>query len=237
MEVQRHRKNEGGSALAVEGEESQENRIEEQVVQNKTPREALAVPPPVRMATLFGHIDAYDELSEQWSTYVERFEHFIEANAVPATKKEAVFLSVIGATTYGLLRSLLAPDKPSSKTYKDLVDTLDGHFSPKPIVIAERFKFHKRNQEEGETIAQYVAVLKKLSEHCDFGAHLLDALRDRLVCGLNNEAIQRKLLTEEKLDFKKAVEVALAMETVARESLQWRVFTTGWRQMFSLWQD
>lgn len=211
---------EESSVLAVGGEE-QENRIEEQVVHNEPPREAqaLPVPPPVRMATLLGHIDAYDESSEQWSTYVERFEHFIEANDVPAGKKAAVFLSVIGATTYGLLRSLLAPEKPSSKTYKDLVDTLDGHFSPKPIVIAERFRFHKRNQEEGETIAQYVAVLKKLSEHCDFGAHLQDAMRDRLVCGLNNEAIQRKLLTEEKLDYKKAVDVALAMETVARESL------------------
>lgn len=49
--------------------------------------------------------------------YVERFEHFAEANDVPAMKKVAVFLSVIGSTTYGLLRSLLAPDKPGSKQY------------------------------------------------------------------------------------------------------------------------
>lgn len=130
----------------------------------------------------------------------------------------AVFLSVIGATTYGLLCSLLAPDKPGSKTYKVLVDTLDAHFSPKPIVIAERFRFHKHHQEEGESIAQYVAILKKLSEYCDFGAHLKDALHDRLVCGLNNETIQRKLLTEEKLTFQRVVETALAMEAVARES-------------------
>ncbi|KAI4887000.1 hypothetical protein NFI96_027939, partial [Prochilodus magdalenae] len=136
------------------------------------------------MATLLGHIDTYDEAAEQWSTYVERFEHFIEANDVPAAKKAAVFLSVIGATTYSLLRSLLAPDKPGDKSYKELVDTLESHFSPKPIIIAERFRFHKRNQEEGETIAQYVAILKKLSEHCEFGAYLQEALRDRLVCGL-----------------------------------------------------
>ncbi|KAL2077680.1 hypothetical protein ACEWY4_027184 [Coilia grayii] len=170
------------------------------------------------MAGLLGHIDAYDESSEQWSTYVERFEHFVVANDVPDAKRVAVFLSVIGATTYGLLRSLLAPDKPGSKTYRHLVDTLNSHFSPKPIVIAERFRFHKRNQEEGESVAQYVAVLKKLSEHCDFGAHLQDALRDRLVCGLNNENIQRKLLTEETLTFQRAVDTALSMEAVARES-------------------
>uniref|UniRef100_A0A3B3SNE8 CCHC-type domain-containing protein n=1 Tax=Paramormyrops kingsleyae TaxID=1676925 RepID=A0A3B3SNE8_9TELE len=163
------------------------------------------------MAALLGHIDAFDESTEQWSTYVERFEHFIEANDV-------VFLSVIGAITYRLLRSLLAPEKPGTKMYQDLVDILNAHFSPKPIIITERFRFHKRNQEEGESVVQYVAVLKRLSEHCDFGTHLQDAMRDRFVCGLRNESIQRKLLTEEALTFQRTVDIALSMEAVARES-------------------
>ena len=63
-----------------------------------------------RMAALIEHIDAFDKSTEQWLTYVERFEHFAEANDVPAEKKMAVFLSVIGATTCKMLRSLLAPD-------------------------------------------------------------------------------------------------------------------------------
>lgn len=95
---------------------------------------------------------------------------------------------------------------------------LHDHFSPKPIIIAERFRFHKRNQEEGESVAQYVAVLKKLSEHCDFGIHLHDALRDRFVCGLSNESIQRKMLTEETLTFQRAVDISMSMETMAREA-------------------
>lgn len=106
------------------------------------------------------------------------FQHFAEANDVPAAKKVAVFLSVIGATTYGLPRSLLAPDNPGSKPYADLVKILNEHFSPKPIIIAERFRLHKRNQEEGESVAQYLAILKKLSD-CDFDTSLHDALHDR----------------------------------------------------------
>lgn len=42
----------------------------------------------------------------------------------------------------------------------------------------------------------FVAALHKLAEHCEFGDVLNDSLRDRLVCGLRNEAIQKKLLTE-----------------------------------------
>lgn len=56
---------------------------------------------------------------------------------------------------------------------------------PKPLLIAERFRFHKRNKNEGESIAAHVDELKKLSEHCQFG--LNDALRDRLVCGILKE--------------------------------------------------
>lgn len=172
------------------------------------------------MAGFIGHLNPFDESVEPWETYVERFEFFITANGIEDEKKVAVFLSVIGASTYGLLRSLVAPDKPGAKTYAELVKVLKDHFSPKPIVIAERFRFHKRNQQEGESVTQYIAVIKQLSEHCEFGTHLQDALRDRLVCGLNVESIQRKLLNEAELTFKKAAELAVSMETVARETHQ-----------------
>lgn len=172
-----------------------------------------------RMATI-GHIDAFDEAIEQWTTYIERFDHFTKANDIDEEKRVPVLLSVMGTKMYGLLRTLVAPAKPGEKTYQEIIMTLTEHFSPKPIIIAERFCFHKRNQQQGETVSQYVAVLKQLSEHCDFGTQLEDALRDRFVCGLNNEAIQKRLLTEAALTFHKAVEIAVAAETVAREAQQ-----------------
>ena len=43
-------------------------------------------------------------------------------------------------------------------------------------------------------------------------------LRDRLVCGINNPGIQRRLLSEDNLDFKKAYDLALAMEAAAKNS-------------------
>jgi hypothetical protein len=49
---------------------------------------------------------------------------------------------------------------------------LGDHLSPKPSSIAERFRFHKRKQLEGESINDYVAVLRKLAEHYHFGVRL-----------------------------------------------------------------
>ena len=68
--------------------------------------------------------------------------------------------------TYSLLRNLTSPNKPSEKDYATLVKLLKDHLSPKPLIIAERFRFHKRNQREGETVTQYIAELRKLAEFC-----------------------------------------------------------------------
>ena len=51
-----------------------------------------------------------------------------------------------------------------------------------------------------------------LSEH-DFQNTLEEMLRDRLVCGINDEQIQRRLLVESSLDFKKTMKLATSMET------------------------
>ena len=78
------------------------------------------------------------------------------------------------------------------------------------MLIVEQFRFHKRNQLEGETISAYLANLKKLLLYCEFRTNLNDMLRDRLVCGLHNELIQKRLLSEPDLSLAKASEIALA---------------------------
>ena len=62
-------------------------------------------------------------------------------------------------------------------------------------------------RQPGETVAEYVAELQKLSEHCDFKDTLEDMLRDRLVWGIVDPRIQHRLLAENKLTFTKAQEL------------------------------
>ena len=132
-----------------------------------------------------GQIQEFCPDSESFAVYVERVELFFTANNIPAEKK--VFLSVVGGTTYGLLCNLLVPASPKDKSFKEIVDTLKAHLEePKPLVIAEKFHFHRRNQNSGESVAMYVAELQQLPTHCAFEAYLEEALRDRLVCGLHS---------------------------------------------------
>ena len=135
--------------------------------------------------SIVGHIEPFELQGGDWVLYTERVEQFFIANGIEDNKKKvATLLIVIGDKAYSLLRNLLAPTKPAEKTYGELVDVMKRHLKPKPPVIAERFKFHRRNQREGETVAQYLAVLRELTENCEFGDKLDETLRDRLVCGL-----------------------------------------------------
>jgi len=80
-----------------------------------------------------------------------------------------IFLSSVGGKTYSLLRILLAPIKPSDKQLKDLFAALKTHYQPQPLIIAERFYFHKRNQAANESISEYLSALHQLATHCEFG--------------------------------------------------------------------
>ena len=155
------------------------------------------------MATrTYGQLSEFHPESESITSYVERAGLFFRANDIVGEKQSTVFLSVIGRKTYALLRNLVAPDLPQDKTLPDIIAALQNHFEPKPLVIAQHFHFHRRNQLPNESVAEYVAELRRLSTHCDFGKYLNDALRDRLICGLRNESIQKSLLAIKDLTFK-----------------------------------
>ena len=170
------------------------------------------------MATTIGHIEPYRPDNELFSSYLERVEQFFIANDIKNERKKATFLSLIGSQTYSLLRNLVSPSIPKDKSYTELATALKKHYEPKPVIIAERFHFHRRSQAVGESINEYVAELRRLTTHCQFGGFLDEALRDRLVCGLRNEAIQKKLLTEADLTLIRAVELSVGMEAAEKNA-------------------
>lgn len=164
--------------------------------------------------------DSFTEGLESFTNYKERLDAFFIANDVAESKHASTLLSSIGPKTYNTLRSLTAPDLPSTKTYAQLCALLTNHFCPPPLEIVERFKFHRRNQGLNESLSDYLAEIKRLSEHCNFGISLQTSLRDRFVCGIKDEAIQKQLLQEQNLTLERATSLALAMETAHRDAAE-----------------
>ena len=96
------------------------------------------------------------------------------------------------------------------------MEVLTKHFCPPPSEIVQRFKFNSRVRQPGESVATYIAELRALSQYCNFDNTLELMLRDRLVCGINDAQIQRRLLAEKSLTYAKAQEIALALESAVQ---------------------
>ncbi|PIK56483.1 hypothetical protein BSL78_06598 [Apostichopus japonicus] len=168
---------------------------------------------------LFGKLEEFREGREEWIQYVEGLEHFFAANSIAdEVKKRSIFLSIVGPDSYKLLRNSVSPEKPGEKTFTELVEIMTKHQSPPQSETVQRCKFNSRFRKSGESIATFVSELKSLSEFCNYGNTLNGMLRDRLVCGINDDRIQRNLLAQPKLTFAKALEIATSQETAARNA-------------------
>ena len=166
-----------------------------------------------------GSVGPFDSSQEDWRSYTERLEQYFAANDVAgAGKQRAILLSSCGASTYQLIRNLVAPDQPKGRSFYELVKLVQDHHQPPPSAIVQRFNFHSRSRRQGETVSAFVAELRKLSEYCQFGDTLSDMLRDRLVCVINDQKLQRRLLAEPTLTYDKAFALAQALETADKSA-------------------
>ena len=160
----------------------------------------------------------FNPTREDWTSYAERLELYFTANDITERKQQGILLSVCGAETYRLIRDLVAPTKPTEKTFAELVKIVKNHQQPPPSIIVQRFYFNTRIQEMEETVSEFVAGLRRLSECCQFAATLDDMLRDRLVCGIRDSRLQQHPLAETYLIFQKALDSSQAIEAAERNA-------------------
>ena len=153
-----------------------------------------------------------------FQAYAEQLEFFFVANGVTDPKqKKAVLLSNLPAETYQLAKDLVAPTslREDSLTYDTIVERLQKQLKPQKSALVARYEFDNRARNAGETMSQYVAVLKHLATECKFNeAMRLERLRDRLVSGIRDKKMMSELLKLklEELTFDIAVAKCIAIE-------------------------
>ena len=79
--------------------------------------------------------------------------------------------------------------------------------------IYERYCFNKRDQEVDETIELYVTTLRKLAKTCNFGTLGNSLIRDRLVVGIRDNNLRKRLLQASTLTLKEAIDICRSYET------------------------
>ena len=124
----------------------------------------------------------------------------------------------MGSETYVLLKNLMAPTKPSTKPFSELVKTLGDHLDPSPQEWESGFVLDVVFRLTARGALLFVAELRRLSLHCGYGENLSTALRDQFVLGLRSEATQKKLVMIKYLKLDLAVQTTKMDETATRDT-------------------
>ena len=99
------------------------------------------------------------------------------------------------------------------KDVKKILEKLEAFAKGTVNETMERHTFNCRSQEEGEPFDDFITELKVLSKNCNFCPTCHDGLlRDRIVAGIRDTSLRQKLLSDSKLDLKKAEDACRARE-------------------------
>lgn len=163
-----------------------------------------------------GNNEAY-VLGEDYVEYMERMDALIELNGIETANMIKFCIGFCGPELYKIIKPCIAPKTIKDVTYDAMKVKLKSYFDPLRNTIAERYKFHKRERRDDESISNFIVEIKALSQTCDFGDFLDGALRDKLVCGVNHERITAKLLSESDLSFENACKIAKGIEITSND--------------------
>ena len=82
----------------------------------------------------------------------------------------------------------------------------DKYFMAETNEAYESYRFNKADQTETENIETYITRLRQLVKGCNYGELTDRMIRDRIVAGIRDDELRRKLLEERDLTLKIAVE-------------------------------
>lgn len=147
-----------------------------------------------------------------WKANYERYSIASEVNKKDDDQQINTLMYVMGPRANVIEKKFRFEANEDKKKYATILSKFDAYFKPPKNIIRERCIFNKRVQKKGETEEQFIEALHKLSETCDFGTMKDEMIRDRIVAGITDSKLKRKLKSAAKLTLRKAIEIVGAYE-------------------------
>ena len=135
------------------------------------------------------------------------FLHVATHPYIDSSNEASHYLSLVGKDAYRLLKDLTYPTKLTTLTVKDMQATLEKHLRPRNFEVYEREKFHTMQKKPDESYKNFILRVQRQASKCNFGSNLDLQLRDRLVAGITDLELKRRLLKESKLTLHMAKQI------------------------------
>ena len=161
-------------------------------------------------------LDVDGDRADNWKIWKQRWDNYCIITGLldqPEDYKCAMLLHSIGIEAMRIFNGLKFSDGEDRNNMADVIKKFDQHFLGQTQEFFERFQFNRRNQESGESIDEYVSVLRNMAKTCGFCDCMRELLiMDRILLGILDDKTREELLSTHDLTLGKALEICRARE-------------------------
>ena len=158
----------------------------------------------------------------RWKEWVKRFENYLVAtNITDDKRKKALLLLYGGEEIFKLSETLDMTPRPAAGAGDAAVPAetqfaaakrvLTEHFHPKANAQFNRLAFRQAHQQKDESLDQFYARVKQLSEGCEHTDNDAE-IRTQLMCGTNSTSFRKLILKEPTLSLEQLLTKGRAEE-------------------------
>lgn len=166
----------------------------------------------VSKAPQFGVVEYKSTDGTTVQDYFTRFDWALQLSKV-SPQEYATYARVhMGSELNNSLKVLVSPNSPETLAYDEIKKTLVDHFDVKKNKYAESIKFRKIQQENDESIPNFVLRLKQAAAFCEYGDFLDRMLIEQLLYGLHSRIICDEIISKKPDKFSTAYDIAHTME-------------------------
>ena len=165
------------------------------------------------------HISLQGNVAENWRNWKQRFDNFLiakEAHKKDDMIKIAMLLTCIGPEALDRYNNFTYEEDEDKKKYAIVVKKFETHFKGLKRTVFSRYQFWTHPRGESQPFQEYLTNLQNMAKACDFteGENMV---RDKVVFSTKEKPLKERLLHEENLTLKRAIDLCIAFETTQDE--------------------
>ena len=160
-------------------------------------------------------LDLKGNTAANWKRFKRNWANYEIASRLKLESKElrtATMLTCIGQDALEIYDGLDFENDEQRNDIDVVLEKLEKFCIGATNEIYERYTFNKREQQEGESIDTYVAALRLLAKSCNYGELTDNLIRDRIVVGVLDNGLRKKLLQRSKLTLFNCIDICRAAE-------------------------
>ena len=195
------------------GDDENENAGAGAAMAGQAPFSNTQVPLPPKLSIERDMASAWRKWRQIWDS----FELVSGLDQRPNKFRVATFVTCIGPDALDIYNGLPFEEDSHKEDISRVLQLMEKYCIGETNTIYERYVFNNRSQDNGESFDAYVSTLRQLASSCDFGDLKDDLIRDRVVCGIQDNSVRKRLLQEPKLTLQNAIEKCRASESAKKQ--------------------